>query len=252
MTWVPARKGWMTKYGGKMYSVSCRQLGTAPTKEASWRAANSWWERKQAELDASAKVDDEPNARLRSAFAVQAAKDHFERTGELPRKVDVDLGDGRPVAYSFEGIQVEAEAKARGVIESIDAAFAGIDPDRTVGGRAEEWYKAIRARANAGQTDVSRYGSYKRHLSLFTDWIGTTALLDSLTSKKVEGWYVELSSRVRGGPLLARLRPVRVRGLEAIHPVAGRSRTDPNPRQSRLPRLSFRQGEEGHQTGSVH
>jgi integrase len=38
---------------GKRFWVSCRQLGTAPTKEASIHAANSWWTKKQAEFDAA-------------------------------------------------------------------------------------------------------------------------------------------------------------------------------------------------------
>jgi hypothetical protein len=42
MTWVPARNGWMKWHRGKMYSVSCRQLGTEGTKEASYQKANEW------------------------------------------------------------------------------------------------------------------------------------------------------------------------------------------------------------------
>lgn len=52
MTWVPARKGWMKWHKGKSYSVSCRQLGVEPTKEASYQAANAWWQAKEAELEA--------------------------------------------------------------------------------------------------------------------------------------------------------------------------------------------------------
>ena len=54
MTWVKARKGWMKKHRGQMYSVSCKQLGTEPTKEASVKAANDWWEKKLGEIDAKA------------------------------------------------------------------------------------------------------------------------------------------------------------------------------------------------------
>lgn len=52
MTWVSAQKRWTKKYRGTTHSVSCRQLGTAPTKEASTTAANEWWERRRAEIDA--------------------------------------------------------------------------------------------------------------------------------------------------------------------------------------------------------
>ena len=50
MTWVPARKGWMKWFKGRNHPVSCRQLGTEPNKEASWQAANDWWQEKEAEL----------------------------------------------------------------------------------------------------------------------------------------------------------------------------------------------------------
>ena len=58
MTWVPARKGWMKWHRGHSYSVSCRQLGTEPTKEASWLAANEWWQEKEAELREQATAPD--------------------------------------------------------------------------------------------------------------------------------------------------------------------------------------------------
>jgi integrase len=40
----------MKWHRGRMFSVSCRQLGTGPTKEASWKAANEWWQAKEAGL----------------------------------------------------------------------------------------------------------------------------------------------------------------------------------------------------------
>jgi integrase len=56
MSWVPARRGWMKWYKGHNFSVSCRQLDAEPTKEASWQAANDWWEEKVAELRQQAAV----------------------------------------------------------------------------------------------------------------------------------------------------------------------------------------------------
>lgn len=51
MVWIKSERRWQKKYRGKRYAVSPRQLGTDPTKEASRQAANSWWEKKQAEID---------------------------------------------------------------------------------------------------------------------------------------------------------------------------------------------------------
>ena len=47
MTWVAGSRRWRKLYKGKWYAVSCRQLGCEETKEASWKLANDWWERKQ-------------------------------------------------------------------------------------------------------------------------------------------------------------------------------------------------------------
>jgi integrase len=53
MYWVPSQHRWLKEYRGKTYSVSCKQLGCEPTKESSRKAANDWWEKKQAEIDAA-------------------------------------------------------------------------------------------------------------------------------------------------------------------------------------------------------
>jgi len=43
MSWQPDKKRWRKFYQGKWYFVSCTQLGTAPNRQASRTAANSWW-----------------------------------------------------------------------------------------------------------------------------------------------------------------------------------------------------------------
>ena len=40
MTWVPGGRRWTKKYRGRMYAVSCKQLGCPDTKEGSAQAAN--------------------------------------------------------------------------------------------------------------------------------------------------------------------------------------------------------------------
>jgi hypothetical protein len=42
---------WVKMFRGKRYRVSCAELGTPATIEASGEAANQWWKRKQAELE---------------------------------------------------------------------------------------------------------------------------------------------------------------------------------------------------------
>ena len=51
MSWNKTDRRWHKGYRGRRYAVSPRQLGTEATKEASRRAANDWWDKKQKEVD---------------------------------------------------------------------------------------------------------------------------------------------------------------------------------------------------------
>jgi hypothetical protein len=94
MTWVQSRKGWMKKYRDRMFSVSCRQLGCEPTKEASWRAAREWWNKKQVEIDAEPTADDDH--RRMEAYARMAEIADQCMNGTLPDEVsEAILGKAR-------------------------------------------------------------------------------------------------------------------------------------------------------------
>src|SRR3954466_7188524 len=51
MTWIEGRQRWMKMYRGKRYVISCKALNVPPTKDASYQAANEWWEGKLAEIE---------------------------------------------------------------------------------------------------------------------------------------------------------------------------------------------------------
>ena len=51
MTWIESRQRWMKMHRSKRYVISCKALNVPPTKEASYQAANDWWEKKLAELE---------------------------------------------------------------------------------------------------------------------------------------------------------------------------------------------------------
>ena len=53
MSWVKTRKRWEKMYKGQRFVVSPRQLGVADSKEESATAANEWWRKKRAEIDAA-------------------------------------------------------------------------------------------------------------------------------------------------------------------------------------------------------
>jgi hypothetical protein len=60
ITWNAKQQRWFAKYHHKQYTVSPKILGTAPTKEASVRAANDWWRDKRKELGALATETGKP------------------------------------------------------------------------------------------------------------------------------------------------------------------------------------------------
>jgi hypothetical protein len=66
MTWVPGRR-WTKKFDGKWYAISCRKLGVPATKDASWRAANDWWENQQRSIETAPPTEEDLRA---NAFRV--------------------------------------------------------------------------------------------------------------------------------------------------------------------------------------
>src|SRR4051794_10540729 len=87
MTWMAPTRRWAKKHRGKMYFVSCRQLGTAETKEASAAAANAWWEAKVRELES---VPPDPEDQKANAFRVWAMVQDWEKLDEASREKLVD------------------------------------------------------------------------------------------------------------------------------------------------------------------
>src|SRR4051812_43916205 len=51
LTWDSTRLRWRKVHRGKVYVISCKELGAPPNKEGSYQAANDWWETKRAEID---------------------------------------------------------------------------------------------------------------------------------------------------------------------------------------------------------
>ena len=109
------------------------------------------------------------------------------------------------------GIQKQAEANAQRAIEAMNAALKKPDRDRTVGGRAEAWYRSLRSSVDAGRISVPRSGAFQRNLEVFTVWVGPNAPIDDLTAAKLEEYYGHLSGFVASG----RYTPTYTRSLFA-------------------------------------
>ncbi|MBX9678863.1 MAG: hypothetical protein K2X38_08855 [Gemmataceae bacterium] len=132
MTWVQARKGWMKQHGGKMYSVSCRQLGTPATKMESWAAANTWWENTLASLEvAEAKTKSpEQDRASRIVLAALGAKELRDledliRQGEAAKQMLLGLAAAyaspSPTPPSALGFSPMPSAMAEQAVENLRA-----------------------------------------------------------------------------------------------------------------------------------
>src|SRR5262245_17445726 len=123
MTWAPSSRRWRKMHRGVWYSVSCRQLGVAETKEASWRAANAWWQAKLAEVLAGG--EDPAKARRRE---VEDLVRRFRRLDTEARRLAYDAlwGEG-----AFARERAEADRAA-------DAVLAA-RPDRSLAAQFDAW-----------------------------------------------------------------------------------------------------------------
>jgi integrase len=183
MTWVPGGRRWRKVYKGKAHYVSCRQLGTAETKEASWRAANAWWERQQALLDLPGDDD-----RMARAVRVRNLVEDFSQLDDEARREAVDalLGAG-----SYDSLK----AKARTMLAGMEAS----SPERTTTAQVEGWKNLLRDVCQAGQLSVGRYDAYCRNIGNFVAWIGPETPIDAIDEANLEAFFSYLSGKVGAG-----------------------------------------------------
>lgn len=186
MTWVPASRRWRKKYKDKWYAVSCRQLGTDETKEASWRAANEWWEREQGIADSAPPTEADLQA---NAFKVWSMVQDWAQLAEDDRErlVDSLVGTGQ-----YRKIKAQAEAM-------VEATLKATPPDRTVAAQVEAWKTLLRGVCQSGQMSEGRYDAYCRNIGTFAAWIGGDTAVDAIDEAKLEGYFNHLTDKVSAG-----------------------------------------------------
>jgi len=192
MTWEPNKSRWRKMHRGKIYTVTCETLGQPATKEASYRAANQWWEEKKAELEAHQPahphraVLEVIERRMDWAAAhqpdlVPVLEDDLEIVKALP--------EGDRFAWAFLGEQrqweVWADRLARHHAPPLPA-------DRTIAAQIERHLGLERARVDAGQISVSEFDTIRRCLHDFRDWIGGSNPVVLLDAEHWEAWWTHL------------------------------------------------------------
>lgn len=183
MTWVQATRRWTKFYKGKRYFISCRQLGAPETKEASWKAANEWWERRRQTLDLPSEGDRVARAR---------------RIGDIAREFDsLDDDDRRAVVRSVFGGQADdafdaLKAQAVEIVEGTEPT----PTDRTLAFQVESWKGLLLSAQRSGQMSEGRFDAYCRKIRPFVEWIGPGTAIDAIDEDKVEGYFGRLTELV--------------------------------------------------------
>lgn len=183
MTWVPAGRRWTKKYQGKWYAISCRKLGVPETKEASWRAANEWWEQQQKLAD----IPPEDDRFARAARISNLVRD-FSKLDDGARREAVEalLGTG-----SYDSLN----AQAGSMLSGMDTPA----PERTVAAQVEAWQSLLRGVCQSGQMSEGRFDAYCRNIRVFTGWVGPGTAIDAVDEAKLEGFFNHLSAKVGAG-----------------------------------------------------
>lgn len=183
MTWMAPTRRWAKKYKGRMYFVSCRQLGCAETKDASAGAANAWWAAKQQEVDTAPPSEEDVRV---NAFKVWSMVQDWQQLDEGSREKLVDslVGSGQ-----YQKLKDQAKQIA-------DATAEPPPQNRTVEAQVEAWRQLLQATAQSGQMSEGRYDGYRRNIAKFVDWIGGNTAIDAIDETKLDGYFTHLSVQV--------------------------------------------------------
>lgn len=235
MSWVGHQRRWTKMYRGRTYSVSCRQLDVPATKDASWAAANQWWEVKQAAIDAVARAAEPPPDPTSVAVSQLLAAHGFSHY----RDVLMARDRGVAAAKLLELVRMAA-GEEEGPLEGLEAIHAGkpvlppvpheelvrIDSllgptpgppaaGRTLKEHVERWIGSLRDRVAGRKMSAGRRDRYERDIRKFLAWSGPGSLVDELTAAKLDGWYSHLCEGLQegGGTETARHAMMTVRQL---------------------------------------
>jgi integrase len=183
MSWVASTRRWKKMHRGKLYVVSCRQLGVPETKEASWRAANDWWQQQEGNADLPTEDD-----RIARAVRFNRLVQDFGELDEESRRLAAEalLGAG-----AYDNLKSQRDV--------VLASMTAPSPERTMGAQVEAWKTLLRGVTLSGQMSEGRFDAYCRNIRTFVDWIGPESSIDAIDEARLEGFYNHLSAKVAAG-----------------------------------------------------
>jgi hypothetical protein len=240
MCWVPKNRLWRKVYKGKVYTISCRQLRELgydqgpnallidDTKTGSYVAANSWWNKKEDELEAERRAAERQPSAMEQLVLAYAnvppekwpeALRNCDETGQMvipgETPLDPDVRAINPIQLiqmllvnrTFMAGEPLPEhvasllppARFQQVTESVKG-FRGesaVEPDKTVAAYADSWVNLKKDKVGVGRMGASRFHNLKISVDDFKDFVGASTSAESVDAVKLQGFYSWCLDRVR-------------------------------------------------------
>ena len=195
MTWSGTQRRWFKKYRSKVVSVSCRQLGVPPTKEASRQAANDWWKKRETEL--ARKL--EPPAPTHWAERRQEIADFLRSEGEIEAAKRIESKTESEIKNDFvdqladkivmHKLGIDAEPLRQSAVIQYRSKQA-VPQERTIKAQITLLLAFIQSKAEHNAKSVGRWGAMKTHLSIFQDWFGANTAIDEISNATLRDYYM--------------------------------------------------------------
>ena len=202
MSWIGTQKRWMKMYRGHRYAISCKALGVPATKDASWQAANTWWEEKQAELDSRHEAEvakpGTPQAIVRLLEAWKGAPLEDEADASLTMLELMHEFKDKPLPPEVTEAVLGVGAVRR-LKEGADALIDGpkeVEVNRTVGGQVNRWVAIQQSLAQAGRITPDRADNNRICLYHFQNFLGKPTPLEAIDAQKLQDYFLHCLSKV--------------------------------------------------------
>jgi integrase len=197
MSWEgPPNYRWVKMYKRVRYRIHCADLGLPEghwTEERSYQAANEWWGRKRAEIDAAAT----PSPMVVALEEWRGAPFETELDLATTALAFVQAHEDRPPPQGFAE-KVLGEDHVRRLRERAAALFDGpsAPPERTIGGQADRWSTARATEARTGVRSADNAQNQRIALEHFCRFAGRNTPVEAIDHGLWERWYVHCAGQM--------------------------------------------------------
>jgi integrase len=203
MTWEPKKDRWRKLYKGKLYTISCQKLGVPATKEASYKAANAWWQAKKCEIDGEtpfvAVIDE-----------LKKRRDWLLSHGEAGRAADYDTAISDVIEWKPDDVQVDtARQEVSLPVSDVWQRIASPSPevwedrierdrpestpdDKTIKAQTERWLAVQEVKVKAGTLAPGTLRNNADCLRYFRNFMGDLTPVKNINEDRLEAFFLHL------------------------------------------------------------